>query len=258
MPDARGPLLSGDYGQQATCQAAPTCQQIGGGSRASSGARRGRFRPRRVPRRGVAGPRAAAGDQPRRHRQHQVQWQAETLQLPSVAVLAGVLAEPFRRQPGEALGVGAGIAEVGIYRLAQGQGVAHFEGGAAVRLAAAERFEVGQHAVGALDQADIGAVDPGGLCGRLADVGGQGVVERVEAEKPNSAQSALRVSPWASASGGRRPARPGRSRSSRACLLRKASAHGSAIVAAPACTKRWRAAPSCSRAGMARHAEARA
>ena len=69
---------------------------------------------------------------------------AETLQLPTVAVLAGVLAEPFRGQPGEALGVGAGIAEVGIYRLAQGQGVTHFEGGAAVRLAAAERFEVGQ------------------------------------------------------------------------------------------------------------------
>lgn len=46
-----------------------------------------------------------AGDQPRRHRQHQVQWQAETLQLPTVAVLAGALAEPFRGQPGEALGV---------------------------------------------------------------------------------------------------------------------------------------------------------
>ncbi len=179
--------------------------------------------------------------------------------MPTVAVLAGALAEPFRGQPGEALGVGAGIAEVGIYRLAQGQGVAHFEGGAAVRLAAAERFEVGQHAVGALDQADIGAVDPGGLCGRLADVGGQGVVERVEADEAEL--GAERLEGFAMGFGvGAEDVRPGQvDRGHRVrALLRKASAHGSAIVAAPACTKRWRAAPSCSRAGMTRRAEARA
>lgn len=67
-----------------------------------------------------------AGDQPRRYHQHQVQWQARALQLPTVAVLAEVFAEPFQCQPDEVFDVDVGIAEVSIYRLAQGQDVTHF------------------------------------------------------------------------------------------------------------------------------------